>query len=112
MATVVYYEGTDDVGAWYVDGRLMAEGEQHAILEQVFAEFGVEHRMSNEFLRGTAGSATTAAPDLDAITKWTLDQAEREFLANRARELRESADASIAEAAQIELKLGKRPARR
>lgn len=102
MATIVYYEGNDNVGAWYQDGRLIAEGELHTILEEIFAEVGVEHRMSNEFLMGAAGRETAAAPTLAAIERWTGRQADDK--AEVAR-LRKEANLALAKATQIESRI-------
>jgi hypothetical protein len=102
MATIVFYEGNDGVAAWYQDGRLMGDGELHTILEQVFAEVGVEHRMSNEFLMGTDGRGTAAAPTLAAIELWTGRRADDK--AEVAR-LRKEANLALAKAAQIESRI-------
>jgi hypothetical protein len=109
MATIVYYEGTDNVGAWYADGQLMAEGEQDVILGQVFAEFGIEHRVSNDFLRGTSGSGTTAAATLADVETWSDEQARREADRRAARSrlqvLRSIASDAQAEISQLEARL-------
>lgn len=109
MATtdrIVLYTGNDNCAAWYLDGQLMGEGEETVVLEQVFAEVQVQHRVSNEFLRGTTGSGTMAAPTLREAEAYGAKLAadEEAYQADRKRvaTLRSIADDAQAEIARIE----------
>lgn len=105
MATstrIVLYVGNDNCAAWYLDGDLQAQGETHIVTEDMYAYLGVDHRESNEFLRGTHGTATEAAPTLLSIVTYVEQQDNKEGNLRRASKLRVEANEALALAAQLE----------
>jgi hypothetical protein len=106
MASIVFYTTGEDWAAWYLDGKLQDDGHEHNMLEQVFQEVGVEHRVSSEFLRGTAGRQTEAAPTVTEAeaygTKLAAKEAQRRDDLARAATLLESANEAYAEAARLQ----------